>query len=91
MSKQFILIFFTGFCGLFLLPLNMQAQAPCGAYVPPPSHTSTAPTDGMGNFFACESGEVDIAFKQDTLPDGNLPDNLYVIEFSNKQSLIATF
>lgn len=89
MLKQISIIFFIGLLGLFFLPINLQAQPPCGAYVPPPSHASTAPTDGMGNFFACESGAVDIAFKQDTVPDGNLPDNLYVIEFSNKQSLIA--
>jgi len=89
MIKQIIIIFYTGLLCLFLILSNIQAQPPCGAFVPPPSHASTAPTDGMGNFYACESGVVDAAFKQDTMPDGNLPDNLYVVEFSNKQSLVA--
>ena len=89
MTKQIIAILLTGYCGIFLFTGNMWAQSPCDAFVLPPSHTGTAPTDGMGNFFACESGVVDIAFKQDSVPDGNMPDNLYVIEFSNKQPLIA--
>ncbi len=88
MTKQIITIVLSSL-SMFLIANIAWAQAPCDAFVPPPSHSKTAPTDGMGNFFACESGAVDVAFKQDTVPDGNMPDNLYVIEFSNKRPLIA--
>jgi len=88
MSKQIILFLYIGIA-ILLNSLNSIAQAPCGAYVPPPTYPITAPMDSMGNYFACESGVVDIAFKQDSVPDGNLPDNLYVIEFSNKQPLVV--
>lgn len=88
MNKRIILFLSIGL-SIFLYSNNGIAQAPCDAYVPPPEHPVTAPVDSMGNYFACESGVVDIAFKQDSVPDGNLPDNLYVVEFSNKQPLIV--
>lgn len=87
MNKQIISFLYIALF-VFFNGIESIAQAPCGAFVPPPTHPVTAPTDSMNNYFACESGVVDIAFKQDSVPDGNLPDNLFAVEFSNEQPLI---
>lgn len=88
MQNKFYLVIFI-LLGIVFCSGTVWAQPPCGAKVESISHPETAPTDGLNNFFVCESGVTDIAYKHNMLPIGNQPDNLYIVEFSNGQPLEA--
>jgi len=88
MQNKFYLVIFI-FLGIVFSSDMVWAQPPCGSRVEPIKHLKTEPTDYQYNFFVCESGVTDIAFKRDMVPIGNQPDNLYIIEFSNGQPLEA--